>query len=56
METNQIPDDFSMARSGAFHKLLVKVGMGGLSRAALMKRSLILSMVAWLPLLALTLL
>jgi hypothetical protein len=56
METNQIPDDFSMARSGAFYKLLVKVGMGGSSRQALMKRSLILSMVAWLPLLMLTLL
>jgi hypothetical protein len=51
---DSVSDDFSLARSGAFYSLLKKFDLAGWSQSDLLKRSLILALFAWLPLLVLS--
>ena len=47
-------DDFSLTESGLFYKLLVKIGLDGGKPNYLVKRSLILICVTWIPLVILS--
>jgi hypothetical protein len=51
---DEVVVDFSLTRSGLFYKLLQRLGLEGYSRKGFLVRSLVISGVAWLPLLMLS--
>jgi hypothetical protein len=48
-------ESFSLTRGGPFHRLLVKLGRAGDERQRVVRRALFATVVAWLPLLILSL-